>query len=534
MKLTLESIKNQSAWAAADIRLPQFNLAKVKANTKKRPEWVHFGAGNIFRGFIANAHQTLLDKGMADTGIIAVEPYDFDIIDGLYTPFDNLSLLVLMRAGGTFDKKVIASITESLAAERSRKEAFERLTEIIENPSLQMASFTITEKGYALKKPDGQYTDVIRREMDGGPEKATHTMTLVTGLLYKRYLKGALPLTLVSLDNCAHNGDRLKAAIIDIASVWIAKGFMEEEFLSYLKDEAKITFPLTMIDKITPRPAEAVAKILTEKGIEDMSPKVTGKGVSMAPFVNAEICDYLVIEDKFTNGRPRLEEAGVIFTDRRTVGKVETMKVTTCLNPLHTALAVSGSLLGFTTISAQVKDPDMKKLIHTIGYTEGLPVVVNPGIIDPKAFIDEVVGERFVNPYIPDTPQRIATDTSQKVGVRFGETIKAYVEREDLNPQDLTAIPLAIALWCRYLLAIDDEGQPFTPSPDPLLSTLQKELSGVTIGGDTLGGIRNILSNANLFGSDLYEAGLGNKIEEMFRAMIAEKGAVRKTLGYYL
>ena len=81
-----------------------------------------------------------------------------------------------------------------------------------------------------------------------------------------------------------------------------------------------------------------------------------------------------------------------------------------------------------------MKDADIVALIKRLGYVEGLPVVVNPGILEPKAFIDEVVEQRLPNPFMPDAPQRIATDTSQKVGIRFGETIKSYIaEGRDLN-----------------------------------------------------------------------------------------------------
>ena len=60
-----------------------------------------------------------------------------------------------------------------------------------------------------------------------------------------------------------------------------------------------------------------------------------------------------------------------------------------------------------------MKDEELKKLVETIGYKEGLPVVVNPGVLDPKEFIDTVLQVRVPNPFMPDTPQRIATDTSQ-------------------------------------------------------------------------------------------------------------------------
>ena len=79
-------------------------------------------------------------------------------------------------------------------------------------------------------------------------------------------------------------------------------------------------------------------------------------------------------------------------------------------------------MLGYTLICDEMKDADIVALIKGLGYVEGLPVVVNPGILEPKAFIDEVVEQRLPNPFMPDAPQRIATDTSQKVGICFGET----------------------------------------------------------------------------------------------------------------
>lgn len=209
------------------------------------------------------------------------------------------------------------------------------------------------------------------------------------------------------------------------------------------------------------------------------------------------------------------------------------MKVTTCLNPLHTALAVSGCLLGYTLIADEMKDDTLRRFVEIIGYKEGLPVVVDPGILSPKQFLDEVLTERFANPFIPDTPQRIATDTSQKVGIRFGETIKSYIRREELDPAQLTAIPLAIAVWCRYLLGVNDAGEVFTLSSDPLLETLQGYLQGVSL-GDQTASVRPILEDERLFGVPLYEIGLGDKIEIMFQEMMAGPGAVRRTLEHYL
>lgn len=162
-------------------------------------------------------------------------------------------------------------------------------------------------------------------------------------------------------------------------------------------------------------------------------------------------------------------------------------------------------------------------------------MVEEPGILSSQEFVREVLTERLPNPHMPDTPQRIATDTSQKVGIRFGETIKAWVRR-DGSAGMLTAIPLAIAGWLRYLLAVDDEGNRFEPSPDPMLSELQAHVQGLTPGQleEIHERLIPILSSQELFGSDLYQAGIGGRIEEMFREMTAGPGAVRKTLKKYL
>ena len=188
-------------------------------------------------------------------------------------------------------------------------------------------------------------------------------------------------------------------------------------------------------------------------------------------------------------------------------------------------------VLGYDLICAEMKDEDIVALIKRLGYIEGLPVVVDPKILDPKAFIDEVIEQRLPNPFMPDAPQRIATDTSQKVGIRFGETIKSYVaEGRDLNT--LVSIPLAIAGWLRYLLAVDDNGNAFEVSADPLKDDLQAKLATIKFGApdSCTDQLDSILSNASIFGSDLTKTVLADKVKAYFKAEIAGPGAVRKTL----
>ena len=175
-------------------------------------------------------------------------------------------------------------------------------------------------------------------------------MSVTAAMLYARYQAGAAPITLVSMDNCSHNGEKLHAAVTTVARGWAERGLVPDGFVTWVEDEKQVSFPWTMIDKITPRPDTGIARQLAEQGVEGMEPIVTEKGTYIAPFVNAEDPQYLVVEDAFPGGRPPLELAGVYMTDRDTVNCTERMKVTTCLNPLHTALAVYGCLLGLSLI----------------------------------------------------------------------------------------------------------------------------------------------------------------------------------------
>lgn len=536
MKLNKASLRDKTAWESAGVALPQFDIDTMVQTTRQVPIWVHFGAGNIFRGFIARLQQQLLNQGLSKSGIVAADTFDYDIIDKIYTPHDNLTLLVSLKPDGTTDREIVASITEGVRADSSDPKEMAKLTTIFENPSLQMVSFTITEKGYALANLQGEYFPVVEADIKDGPASARHAMSVVTGLMLARYHAGATPVALVSLDNCSHNGEKLRSAVLAIAEAWLKNKFVNEGFIAYLKDDSKVAFPWSMIDKITPRPSEVVEKSLADAGIEGMTPIVTNKNTFIAPFVNAEVPQYLVVEDTFPNGHPPLEKAGVYFTDRETVNNTERMKVTTCLNPLHTALAVYGCLLGYTSIAAEMQDADLKALVSHIGYDEGMPVVVNPGILSPMDFIREVIDQRLPNPFIPDTPQRIATDTSQKIAIRFGETIKAYIARDDLDVTKLTYIPLAIAGWLRYLLAVDDKNEFMAVSSDPMLCELQDQLAGIVAREQKTyeDQLKPILANPVLFATDLCAAGLSEKIETMFREMLAGPGAVRATLRKYL
>ena len=485
MNLNSEGLKNRSFWETAGYQLPLFDHEAVSHKTKEAPFWIHFGAGNIFRAFQANAVQKLLNDKILDRGLVVAEGYDYEIIEKMYHPHDNYSILATLKADGSIEKTVVGSIAESLTLDSHDTASYNRLKKFSEmNPC------------------------------------------------------SLLLLPLPKMDNYSQNGDKLKTAITAFAEKWVENNLVEPEFLTYVTSN-KVSFPWTMIDKITPRPNTSVEELLKKDGVQDLDPVITGKHTYVAPFVNSEECEYLVIEDVFPNGRPALEKSGFIFTDRETVDKVERMKVCTCLNPLHTALAVFGCLLDYKLIAEEMKDSTLKTLVERLGYQEGLPVVTDPGILNPKEFLDTVLGIRIPNPFMPDTPQRIATDTSQKLSIRYGETIKAYEKSSTLQTSDLKMIPLVFAGWLRYLTGKNDRLEDFPVSPDPMADILGSVVSSVKLDGtcsvehaESL--LHPVLENEKIWGVNLYDAGLAPSVCHYFIEMTKGAGAVRSTLEKYV
>ena len=350
-----------------------------------------------------------------------------------------------------------------------------------------MANEAYYEKGYSFNYAD------LARGLD-----VVFAMGKLTALLYERYKAGKLPITLQSTDNCSHNGDHVKAGVKAYAERWVKDGIVED-------------------------------------GFEDNETIITEKHTFTAPFVNAEEVQYLVCEDTYTNGRPPLELGGALYTTRKTVDEVETMKVTTCLNPLHTAMSIYGCMLDYTLISAEMADEDLRAFIQKMSYIEAMPVVTDPGVLNPYEFIGTVINKRLPNPFMPDAPQRIATDTSQKLSICFGETIKKYIAR-GLDKSNLVLIPLVLAGYARYLKALDDNLKPFEPSSDPLLAELQAIVAPLEVGktDQDYSCLKNLYTRKDVFGLDLYEAGFGEQIEGMVKELFAGKGAVRQTLHKYV
>lgn len=537
--ISLKSWKeNKKEFEEAGVRLPSYDVEKIKKAGVEHPVWLHVGAGNLYRTFQAEIADDLAEQNLLEAGIVVANMRSPYVINKVYKPYNNDILMITLLPNGKLEKRVLASTADSLFASPDSPQDWNRMIRYFEDPTLQLVSYTITEKGYKLHDAKGNLTREAKKDIKNGPDFAITAMGRTCALLLARFNAGAHPIAMVSTDNFSKNGLYFYNSVITIAEGWQEKGLVGQDFIDYLSNPDKVSFPWSMIDRITPNPSNEVACFLTKIGFSDVGIIQTPGGTGFSSFANTEKVNYLVIEDSFPNGRPPLEKTGVIFCDRKTAELADTMKVTACLNPLHTCLAIFGCLFGYTRIWQEMEDKDLVTLIKLLGYKENLPVLESPKVIKPKDFIDELILHRLPNTSLPDAPQRIAQDTSQKIPIRYGITLKAYVESKDKKPSSLVYIPLTIAGWLRYLLAIDDEGKPFELSPDPLLPELKRYLAGIELGrynNDLIHqAVQPILTNKEIFGFDLYEIGLGKKIEKMFTEMISKKGAVRSTIQRYI
>ena len=186
MRLNEEGLKDKALWETKGYKLPSYDRAKVTEATKENPFWIHFGAGNIFRAFQANAVQRLLDEGVLDRGLVVAEGFDYEIIEKMYRPNDDYSLLVTLKADGSIEKTVVGSIVESCILDSENDVEYGRLKEIFMKDSLQMATFTITEKGYSLVNAKGELLPAVSADYVAGPEKPASYIGKVASLLYTR------------------------------------------------------------------------------------------------------------------------------------------------------------------------------------------------------------------------------------------------------------------------------------------------------------------------------------------------------------
>ena len=127
LNLNYAGLQDRAAWEAAGVTLPKYDWKKMVAETEANPTWIHFGAGNIFRGFIANLQHELLNAGEVKGGIVACDTFDYDNITMIYNAYDSLTMLVLLMPDGSMKKEVVASISKGLRVGPQFEDELEQL-----------------------------------------------------------------------------------------------------------------------------------------------------------------------------------------------------------------------------------------------------------------------------------------------------------------------------------------------------------------------------------------------------------------------
>jgi mannitol 2-dehydrogenase len=369
----------------------------------------HFGVGGFHRAHQAMYIDRLLEQGLAtEWGIcgLGVLPADrrmrdvLDAQDGLYT-------LVAQHSDGSREARVIGSIVDYHYAPDDP----EATIELLAAPSTRIVSMTITEGGY---HEDGPAFELI-----------------VAGLARRRDRGIASP-TIVSCDNIEANGEAARRAVMAHTgrfsglADWIA---------------AHTRFPNSMVDRITPATTpDIVAAVQRDFGVTDQWPVLT------------EAFTAWVLEDDFSDGRPPLEQAGVLLVDD--VGPYESMKLR-LLNAGHQCLCYFARLCGFELVHDAAGDPLLVEFLLRYWDSEAIPTLTPVSGIDLHDYTRTLI-ERFANPGVRDTVARLCAYSSDRIPKWLLPVVRDNLASD--GPIRLAAA--TVASWARYAEGVDERGEP--------------------------------------------------------------------------
>jgi fructuronate reductase len=397
---------------------------------------VHLGPGAFHRG-----HQAfVLDQLLAHDprwGICAVSLHSADVRDAL-APQDGLYTLAELDAEPRL--RVIGSIKELLVAPEAPAALLARLAD----PAVRLITLTITEKGYALDAGGGldlSHPDIVR-DLTRMGRPASALGWLLAGLEARRGAGIAAP-SVVSCDNLAANGDKLRGALLALAR---ARG--EAGLAGWI--EAEAAFPNTMVDSITPATDEALRqRVRTALGVEDAWP------------VQRERFWQWVVEDRLAPGAPDLASVGVTLTGD--VGPFERAKLR-LLNAAHSTLAYVGLLMGRETVFEAMGEARLAAFVERMMREDAAPTVPAAAGLDPQAYVSATLA-RFRNPAVRHQLIQIAADGSAKLANRI---VPVLAERRAAGaPIGRLATPLAA--WMVFIRGQIAAGAPIA---DPMAARL--------------------------------------------------------------
>ncbi len=406
------------------VRVPAYDPAAVT------PGIVHLGFGNFHRAHMARYTHELMERraDSRNSGIIGAGllPADERMRDSL-APQDGLYTLV-ERSAAEERVSVIGSVVRVIYAGASSAE----LLDAINRPEIHIVSLTVTENGYCLNRATKQLDAghaLIRQDL-ADPARPHSAIGIIVEAYRRRMEAGQPAFTALSCDNIQHNGNVLHDAVLSLA------GLRDPALASWIERHA--SFPNTMVDRITPVTSpDDVAALAARYGVADAWP------------VFCEAFTQWVIEDRFVQGRPAWEEVGAQFV--ADVAPYEFMKLR-LLNGSHLAVAGLGRLAGYVYVAEAMADPLLSRYMAALMDRETGPTLAPVPGIDLASYKQTLI-ERFANPAIKDTVERVNTDAPLNVLVDpIRDRLKAG--------GDVELLSLALAAWLRRMRGVDEQGQP--------------------------------------------------------------------------
>ncbi|MDE6422215.1 MAG: mannitol dehydrogenase family protein [Muribaculaceae bacterium] len=413
---------------------------------------LHIGVGNFHRAHEEFYTDALLkldpsQKEWAITGAMLL-PSDERLYKALKNQ-DGVYTLTVCGRDGKDETYEIGSLKEVIWAQKEP----EKVTEKIADPSTKIVSLTITEGGYNIDKVSGEFdlsNEAVKKDI-ANPASPETVFGYVAEGLRRRRDAGAGKVTILTCDNLQHNGNTARKAFMS---------FFEAQDPTLAKwAEENVTFPNSMVDRITPATTPAdIERLNIKNGTEDKAP------------VYCEDFIQWVVEDNFANGRPKWEEVGVEFTDD--VAPYENMKLS-LLNASHTLLSYPSFLSGYRKVDEAMKDSRIRKFVKDFMDIDITPYVPAPGNTDLDEYKQTLI-ERFSNSSVSDQVARLCFDGLSKFPVYIIPNLAKMVK----DNKDMTRVAYLFAAYYDYLkYHTDDKGEKFEVAEPWMDATVEKALA---------------------------------------------------------
>ncbi|OXI43832.1 mannitol dehydrogenase family protein [Burkholderia aenigmatica] len=339
---------------------------------------------------------------------------------------DCLYTLAELASDGRTCNRIIGALVEYMHAPADPESVLKKLAD----PAIKIVSLTITEGGYNFDESSGEFmleSPDVARDLAGGVPRTA--FGFIVESLRRRRAANLPAFTVVSCDNLRQNGNTARRAILAFAKSvdavladWIAEN---------------VAFPNSMVDRIVPTvTAEVREHVNAMTGIDDQVPVV------------AETFTQWVIEDKFSNGRPKFEAVGVELRDD--VEAYEAIKGR-MLNASHMLISFSSLLLGYRLVHEAMGDSEIVELLTTFLTCDVEPLISAPAGVSLSSYRSQIVA-RFSNSAVGDQLLRVAHDGASKVPVFHTKTLRdlvregADVRRETLLLASFRELPLKFRL----------------------------------------------------------------------------------------